>query len=61
MERSGGEEMVYVNTVGPRFETRAEIRSYRGGLGGSRFGGKGGRFGGKGVRKRPGSAEGFSV
>ncbi|CAJ1360744.1 unnamed protein product [Effrenium voratum] len=23
------EEMVYVNTVGPRFETRAEIRSYR--------------------------------
>lgn len=25
-----GEEMVYVNTVGPRFETRAEIRSYRG-------------------------------
>lgn len=25
-----GQEMVYVNTVGPRFETRAEIRSYRG-------------------------------
>lgn len=24
------QEMVYVNTVGPRFETRAEIRSYRG-------------------------------
>ncbi|CAE7232668.1 GIP [Symbiodinium microadriaticum] len=23
-------ETVYVNTVGPRFETRAEIRSYRG-------------------------------
>eukprot|EP00438_Fugacium_kawagutii_P019137 Skav224294 [mRNA] locus=scaffold2121:3207:11971:+ [translate_table: standard] len=30
---SGRQEMVYVNTVGPRFETRAEIRSYKGSIG----------------------------